>query len=85
MTAVGTRLPVAEVRRPPSGLRADVRAARIVCHRELLRWATDRPAYRPGETADWKFVGLDNFRFILKEHDVFKGYTVILAAGDGRR
>ena len=27
---------------PPSGLSADLRAIRIVCHRELLRWRKDR-------------------------------------------
>ena len=35
-------LPVEEISRPPSGLIADLRAARIVCHRELLRWVKDR-------------------------------------------
>ncbi len=36
------RTPIAPVRRAPSGLAADVRAVRIVCHRELLRWYKDR-------------------------------------------
>ncbi len=35
-------IPLAPVRRAPSGLRSDLRAVMIVCHRELLRWAKDR-------------------------------------------
>ena len=35
-------IPVAPVRRAPSGLRSDLRAVMIVCHRELLRWSKDR-------------------------------------------
>jgi len=35
-------LPVAPVRRAPSGLASELRAIKIVCHRELLRWVTDR-------------------------------------------
>ena len=35
-------LPVAPIRRAPAGLGSDLRAVKIVCHRELLRWFTDR-------------------------------------------
>jgi daunorubicin resistance ABC transporter membrane protein len=56
MTA-GT-LPVEAVRRPPSGLAADLRAARIVCHRELLRWVKDRRRLAAGlvQPLLWLFV-----------------------------
>jgi ABC-2 type transport system permease protein len=37
-----TVTPVAPVRVPPTGLRADLRAIKIVTHRELLRWSKDR-------------------------------------------
>ncbi len=51
-------LPFAPVRRPPSGLAADVRAARIVCHRELLRWVKDRRRLAAGlvQPLLWLFV-----------------------------
>ncbi len=57
MTATG-RLPRAPVARPPSGLAADVRAARIVCHRELLRWVKDRRRLAAGlvQPLLWLFV-----------------------------
>jgi daunorubicin resistance ABC transporter membrane protein len=56
MTA-GT-LPVEAIRRPPSGLAADLRAARIVCHRELLRWVKDRRRLAAGlvQPLLWLFV-----------------------------
>ena len=51
-------LPVEAIRRPPSGLGADVRAARIVCHRELLRWVKDRRRLAAGlvQPLLWLFV-----------------------------
>jgi ABC-2 type transport system permease protein len=51
-------LPVAAVQRPPSGLAADLRAARIVCHRELLRWVKDRRRLLAGlvQPLLWLFV-----------------------------
>ena len=51
-------LPVEAIRRPPSGLAADVRAARIVCHRELLRWVKDRRRLAAGlvQPLLWLFV-----------------------------
>lgn len=51
-------LPVEAVRRPPAGLAADVRAARIVCHRELLRWVKDRRRLAAGlvQPLLWLFV-----------------------------
>lgn len=38
----GTALPVAPVRRAPTGLRSELRAVRVVTHRELLKWIKDR-------------------------------------------
>jgi ABC-2 type transport system permease protein len=51
-------LPPAPVERPPSGLAADLRAARIVCHRELLRWLKDRRRLLAGlvQPLLWLFV-----------------------------
>jgi ABC-2 type transport system permease protein len=51
-------LPFAAVSRPPSGLAADIRAARIVCHRELLRWVKDRRRLLAGlvQPLLWLFV-----------------------------
>src|SRR5215210_5544905 len=51
-------LPVEAIRRPPSGLAADLRAARIVCHRELLRWIKDRGRLAAGlfQPLLWLFV-----------------------------
>jgi ABC-2 type transport system permease protein len=51
-------LTVEAIRRPPSGLAADVRAARIVCHRELLRWVKDRRRLAAGlvQPLLWLFV-----------------------------
>jgi ABC-2 type transport system permease protein len=51
-------MPVAPVARPPSGLAADIRAARIVCHRELLRWLKDRRRLLAGlvQPLLWLFV-----------------------------
>jgi ABC-2 type transport system permease protein len=51
-------LPVAPVQRPPSGIRSDLRAARIVCHRELLRWVKDRRRLAAGlvQPLLWLFV-----------------------------
>lgn len=51
-------LPVAPVQRPPSGLASDLRAARIVCHRELLRWVKDRRRLLAGMVQPllWLFV-----------------------------
>jgi daunorubicin resistance ABC transporter membrane protein len=53
-----TALPVEAIRRPASGLAADVRAARIVCHRELLRWVKDRRRLAAGlvQPLLWLFV-----------------------------
>ena len=57
MTATSS-LPLAPVRRPPSGLAADLRAAGIVCHRELLRWVKDRRRLAAGlvQPLLWLFV-----------------------------
>ncbi|HEX2048210.1 MAG TPA: ABC transporter permease [Acidimicrobiales bacterium] len=57
MTATGS-LPLAPVSRPPSGLAADLRAARIVCHRELLRWVKDHRRLTAGlvQPLLWLFV-----------------------------
>ena len=57
MTATSS-LPLAPVTRPPSGLRSDLRAARIVCHRELLRWVKDRRRLAAGlvQPLLWLFV-----------------------------
>ncbi|MEA2685384.1 MAG: type transport system permease protein [Actinomycetota bacterium] len=51
-------LPVAPIRRAPSGLAADLRAIKIVCHRELLRWITDRRRLVAGMVQPllWLFV-----------------------------
>lgn len=51
-------LPVAPVSRPPVGLVADLRAVRIVCHRELLRWVEDRGRLLAGmiQPLLWLFV-----------------------------
>ena len=53
-----TTLPVEAIRRPASGLAADLRAARIVCHRELLRWVKDRRRLAAGlvQPLLWLFV-----------------------------
>ncbi|MGH9185764.1 MAG: ABC transporter permease [Acidimicrobiales bacterium] len=50
--------PVVPVSRAPSGLAVDVRAIRIVCHRELLRWAKDRGRLFAGlvQPLLWLFV-----------------------------
>jgi len=57
-TDVRASTPVATVERPPSGLAADLRAARIVCHRELLRWIKDRRRLLAGlvQPLLWLFV-----------------------------
>ncbi len=57
-TTVKPALAVAAVQRPPSGLRSDLRAARIVCHRELLRWVKDRRRLLAGlvQPLLWLFV-----------------------------
>ncbi|MEA2931361.1 MAG: type transport system permease protein, partial [Actinomycetota bacterium] len=51
-------LPVAPVRRAPTGMASDLRAIRIVCHRELLRWVTDRRRIVAGMVQPllWLFV-----------------------------
>jgi ABC-2 type transport system permease protein len=56
--AQGPALPLAPIRRPPSGLAADLRAAKIVCHRELLRWIKDRRRLLAGlvQPLLWLFV-----------------------------
>jgi ABC-2 type transport system permease protein len=41
-TAAAAPTAVVPVRTAPAGLASDLRAIRIVCHRELLRWAKDR-------------------------------------------
>ena len=58
MATLGARLPVAPIARPPAGLRADLRAIRIVCHRELLRWGKDRRRLVAGlvQPLLWLFV-----------------------------
>ncbi|MGI8809361.1 MAG: ABC transporter permease [Acidimicrobiales bacterium] len=57
-TTVPASLPVAPVERPPAGLASDLRAARIVCHRELLRWVKDRRRLLAGlvQPLLWLFV-----------------------------
>src|SRR4051812_37713969 len=57
-TTVEPLLAPAPVQRPPSGLVADLRAARIVCHRELLRWVKDRRRMLAGlvQPLLWLFV-----------------------------
>ena len=49
---------VAPVARPPSGIVSVLRAARIVCHRELLRWVKDRRRLLAGlvQPLLWLFV-----------------------------
>jgi ABC-2 type transport system permease protein len=56
--AQGPALPLAPILRPPSGLAADLRAAKIVCHRELLRWIKDRRRLLAGlvQPLLWLFV-----------------------------
>jgi len=56
--AQGAALPLSPIRRPPSGLAADLRAAKIVCHRELLRWIKDRRRLLAGlvQPLLWLFV-----------------------------
>ncbi len=51
-------LPLAPVSRPPAGLASDLRAARVVCHRELLRWVKDRRRLAAGlvQPLLWLFV-----------------------------
>jgi ABC-2 type transport system permease protein len=58
MTTTELAAPVAAVSRPPSGLVSDLRAARIVCHRELLRWVKDRRRLLAGlvQPLLWLFV-----------------------------
>jgi len=57
-TEVRPQTPVAPVQRPASGLVSDLRAARIVCHRELLRWIKDRRRLLAGlvQPLLWLFV-----------------------------
>lgn len=57
-TTVQSSLPLTPIQRPPSGLAADLRAARIVCHRELLRWLKDRRRLAAGlvQPLLWLFV-----------------------------
>ncbi len=56
MTATTT--PFAPVVRPPAGLASDLRAVRIVCQRELLRWVKDRRRLLAGlvQPLLWLFV-----------------------------
>jgi daunorubicin resistance ABC transporter membrane protein len=51
-------LPIAPIRRAPKGLRSDLRAIRIVTHRELLRWVTDTRRLLAGlvQPLLWLFV-----------------------------
>ena len=58
MATLRSSLPVAEVSRPPAGLAADLRAIRVVCHRELLRWVKDRRRVLAGlvQPLLWLFV-----------------------------
>jgi len=51
-------LPIAPIRRAPSGLVSDLRAVRIVTHRELLRWVKDRRRLLAGliQPLLWLFV-----------------------------
>lgn len=53
-----TSLPLAPVRRAPSGVAADIRAIRVVTHRELLRWGKDRRRLLGGlvQPLLWLFV-----------------------------
>jgi len=50
--------PIPAVRPGPSGIAADVRAVKIVCHRELLRWYKDRARLFAGlvQPLLWLFV-----------------------------
>jgi ABC-2 type transport system permease protein len=58
MAATDLATAVAPVARPPSGLVSDLRAARIVCHRELLRWVKDRRRLLAGlvQPLLWLFI-----------------------------
>ena len=72
-------LPVSSVERPPSGLAADIRAARIVCHRELLRWVKDRRRLLAGliQPLLWLFVlgtGLSRVVSVGAEHVDFRTF-----------
>ena len=51
-------LPVAPIRRAPTGLASELRAIKIVCHRELLRWIKDRRRLIAGliQPLLWLFV-----------------------------
>jgi daunorubicin resistance ABC transporter membrane protein len=51
-------MPLAPVRRAPSGLVSDLRSVRIVCHRELLRWTKDKRRLLAGlvQPLLWLFV-----------------------------
>jgi ABC-2 type transport system permease protein len=51
-------LPIAPIRRAPTGLGSDLRAVRIVTHRELLRWVKDRRRMIAGlvQPLLWLFV-----------------------------
>lgn len=51
-------LPVSPIRRAPTGLASDLRAVRIVTHRELLRWVKDRRRLVAGlvQPLLWLFV-----------------------------
>ena len=53
-----SRLPVAPIRRAPKGLAADLRAIKVVTHRELLRWLKDRRRLVAGlfQPLLWLFV-----------------------------
>lgn len=57
-TELRPQAPVSPVERPASGLVSDLRAARIVCHRELLRWVKDRRRLLAGlvQPLLWLFV-----------------------------
>jgi ABC-2 type transport system permease protein len=57
-TVGGSPLPVAPIRRAPAGFASDLRAVKIVCHRELLRWVTDRRRLVAGMVQPllWLFV-----------------------------
>ena len=56
--AAASPLPVSPIRRAPAGLASDLRAVKIVCHRELLRWVTDRRRIVAGMVQPllWLFV-----------------------------
>jgi daunorubicin resistance ABC transporter membrane protein len=57
-TPAGSPLPVAPIRRAPTGLSADLRAVRVVTHRELLKWVKDRRRLIAGlfQPLLWLFV-----------------------------